>query len=440
MPDVTNRNRRRRRFALLATLLAVSVLAVWLRESRTAPAPVEGAPPPGWWRLAPADAAPRSSPGSADDPEALARQLSLPYAAGVVRAAGRFGVRAWDRERAAPGLNLYVSGHGAEATLMDLGGTILHRWGMPYERAFPGRPPAIDSFFYRRAALLRDGGLVAIHQGGGIVRLDARSGLVWARPAVPFNDLWVSPAEDRILFIEKLATRRPDLRSGEPVLEDWIVTLDGDGRELSRFSLLATLERSPFRALLEPLGETADILHTNTIEVLAGAGTASSGPFASGNLLVSMREIDLVAVLDAAGGSVLWAVRGPFRRQHEPSLLPDGRLLLFDNLGLGPGRSRAVAFAPASSAALDTLWPPAGLPFFSEQMGSAARLANGNLLLIESERGAAFEIDGAGRVVWEFRSPHRAGPRGELVAVLPDLVRLPATTPFLAAAAARQPL
>jgi len=272
------------------------------------------------------------------------------------------------------------------------------------------------------------------------VRLDAHSALIWAHPAVPFNDLWVSPDEDRILFIEKLATSRPDLRAGEPILEDWIVTLDGEGRELSRFSLLAALERSPFRGLLQPLGETADIFHTNTIELLDGPGTSPTGPFAAGNLLVSMREIDLLAVLDPAGASVLWAVRGPFRHQHEPSLLPDGRLLLFDNLGLGPNRSRAIAFAPELAGEIETLWPPENVAFSSQQMGSAARLANGNLLVVESERGAAFEIDGDGAVVWEFRSPHRAGARNELVAVLPDLVRLPATTPFLVAAAARQPL
>ena len=40
-------------------------------------------------------------------------------------------------------------------------------------------------------------------------------------------------------------------------------------------------------------------------------------------------------------------------------------------------------------------------------------------------------------MVWEFRSPHRAGARGELVATLFDLVRYEATTPFLAALTAR---
>jgi len=72
-----------------------------------------------------------------------------------------------------------------------------------------------------------------------------------------------------------------------------------------------------------------------------------------------------------------------------------------------------------------------GHPLRSPQAGATHRLANGDLLVVESERGAAFELDGAGEVVWEFASPHRAGERNELVAALFDLVRLETPTPFL---------
>ena len=416
-------------------LLVGAALAVSLSLRHVARQPAEAGPvrdaPRGWWRpaLGEADLAPV-------DREALARQLSLPYTAGVVRASGRFGVRAWDRERAAPGVNLYLSGHAPEAVLMAMDGAVLHRWRYPFERAFPEREPSDDTVFFRRAALLADGDLVAIYQGGGVVRLDARSRLVWRAQATPYNDLWVAPGGDRILILNKQASDRPDLRADGPVLEDFVVTLDGDGRELARASLLAAFERSTFRALLRPLGATADIFHSNTITVLDGAGTRASGPFAAGNLLVSLREIDTLAVLDPQARRVLWARRGPWRGQHEPSLLPDGRLLLFDNQGGAQGSSRVLAVEPEGGA-LEVLWPPPGVAFDSQQIGSAARLGNGDLLIVESERGAALEVDAEGRVVWEFRSPHRAGARGELVATLFDLVRYEATTPFLAPLAAR---
>jgi hypothetical protein len=52
-------------------------------------------------------------------------------------------------------------------------------------------------------------------------------------------------------------------------------------------------------------------------------------------------------------------------------------------------------------------------------------LPNGDVLITESERGRASEITRDGDVVWEFLSPHRAGPENRLVATLFEVVRLP---------------
>jgi len=82
-------------------------------------------------------------------------------------------------------------------------------------------------------------------------------------------------------------------------------------------------------------------------------------------------------------------------------------------------------------------------PLFSKCCGTATRLPNGNTLVVETERGRAFEITRAGEipsevaseVVWEFVSPDRAG---EKVANLFDLVRIPrGSTPWLAALEAK---
>ena len=45
------------------------------------------------------------------------------------------------------------------------------------------------------------------------------------------------------------------------------------------------------------------------------------------------------------------------------------------------------------------------------------------------EAGRAFEVAADHTVVWEFLSPHRAGERGELIAMLFELVRLDADFP-----------
>jgi len=355
----------------------------------------------------------------------LARVLSLPYARGGAPASGRAGVTVHDPERTSPGYNLYTSGHAPEAVLTDMDGRVVHRWRCRSERAFPDRTGDDVSddavLYFRRARVLPDGGLLALYQGLGLIRLDLRSGLIWARPLPAFNDLRLT-GDGRILTLVKEPREIPELHRDGPVLEDSVVVLDADGRELRRLSLLAAMRRSRFRGLLEPLGPTADILHSNTVRRLEDD---RGGPLREGRLLVSLREIDTVAVLDPETGRAVWAQRGPWKRQHEPVPLDDGRLLVFDNRGGPEGHSRVVEVDPVTG---EMVWsytgdPPAELS--SEQAGTVVRLPDGNLLITESERGRAFEITRDGEVVWEFLSPHRAGPGDRLVATLFEVVRLP---------------
>ncbi|HEX5759367.1 MAG TPA: arylsulfotransferase family protein, partial [Thermoanaerobaculia bacterium] len=327
-----------------------------------------------------------------------------------------------DRARAAPGLNLYVSGHAPEAVLMDMAGRPLHRWRYPFARAFPGKRADTQSGYFRRAALLPDGGLFALYQGAGVVRLDRRSRLLRAYDAGFYNDLEVD-ARGHLWGLTKEARRVPELNAREPVLEDFLVELGPDGRPLRRVSLLRALLGSPFARLLRPLPPAGDIFHSNTVEVLRATAGAPE-PFVPGRVLVSFREIDVVALVDPARGAIVWARRGPWDAQHQPTLLPGGRLLVFDNLGYR-GHSRVLELDLAGGA---IAWEFHGTPpeaFSSPEAGSCQRLANGNTLITESERGRAFEVTPDGAVVWEFRSPHRAGRSGELVATLFEVVRLP---------------
>jgi hypothetical protein len=345
--------------------------------------------------------------------------------------AGRFGVRAWDRERAQPGWNLYVSGHDLEAVLMAMDGKVLHRWRVRFADAFPGQKPTGDSGFFRRARLLSDGRLLALVQGSGLLELDPNSNVIWRHDAALFNDIWVAPDERRFLVLAKRPVSRPDLRPGEPILEDSVVTLDDGGHEIARASLLEAFERSDERPKMLPLGPTADVFHSNAVRVLGGPGATATGPFARGNLLVSFREISTVVTLDPEGSRVLWAQRGPWLGQHEPSLESDGNLLLFDNRGGPDGSSRVLIVDPASGAIVSEWNGFPGHVLRSEQAGAVHRLGNGDLLVVESERGNAWELDPQRQVVWEFATPHRAGSRRELVAALFDVVRIERPTPFL---------
>src|SRR5690606_29301238 len=125
-------------------------------------------------------------------------------------------------------------------------------------------------------------------------------------------------------------------------------------------------------------------LHTNGIDVL-DADDAAALPLAPvakpGQVLLSLREIDTVALLDLEEERIVWAVRGPWLAQHDPDVLPDGSILMFDNLGNfldadgsdaegKGGRSRVIAFHPATT---QILWQYAGTaeePFESDVRAS----------------------------------------------------------------------
>jgi len=132
----------------------------------------------------------------------------------------------------------------------------------------------------------------------------------------------------------------------------------------------------------------------------------------------------VVAVVDLAAKQVVWAMTVMWHRQHQPELLDNGRLLVFDNQGR-EGRSKVIEFDPRTQQVTWTYPGDADRAFHSETAGSCQRLWNGNTLIIEANRGRAFEVTAEGEIVWEFLNPHRAGDHEELIATLYDLVRIP---------------
>jgi hypothetical protein len=321
-----------------------------------------------------------------------------------------------DPAAVSPGLNLILSGHAAEAALLDSKGRTLHRWRYPLRRLWPdlaSDPGMAKLEYWRRAWPFPNGDLLAIYEGLGLVKLDARSNVLWSRRGGFHHDLQVT-ADGRIWVLDR--ERR------EGMLEDFVTVLDPDGRVVRRISLLRAFERSRFAPLLGRMEKAGDVFHTNTLEVLDAPSPETA--FRKGHVLLSVLKLDTLAVLDPDREEIVWAATGSWRRQHQPTLLGDGGLLLFDNLGAG-GRSRVVEIDPRTLA---VRWQYGG--FFSKTLGSCQRLPNGNTLITESENGRALEVTRDGRVVWELNNPHRAGERRELVAVLFEVLRLSEDFPF----------
>lgn len=366
----------------------------------------------------PAPAAP------AIDPEDASRLECLGYLGGYRSASEPGGVSLHDPERAWSGLNLYTSGHAPVAFLVDMHGEPLHRWEIAYRDAFPGAPADVlaraGTRYLRRAHLFGNGDLLAVFDYFGLVKIDRGSRLLFARAIPAHHDVFAT--DDRIYALAEEIHEVSRIRPGRRVREDEIRILDAEGNELRRVSLLRALERSRWAHLLARIPAHDDLFHTNTIRILDGSLAERSAAFRRGNALVAIRNLDLVAVVDLEREEIAWATQGLWHLPHEPILLPSGRLLLFDNLGLRT-RSRALEVDPETGGVVWS-WTGPGAGFLSEGMGAVQRLPNGNTIVTDSFGGRAFEVDTAGRVVWRFDNPARTGERGELVAVIPELQRL----------------
>ena len=359
--------------------------------------------------------------------------LATGYLLGENPKPARTGVLVYQEGRACEGLNLYTSGHDTAAWLVDMRGNLLHSWHCSYERAWPGREfpdQGYGHLNWRRVMLLPDGCLLAVFEGVGLVKLDRNANIVWIYSGRAHHDLRVLENGD-IYVLSRKARMVPRIFADRPVLEDFITLLDADGNVKSELSLLEAAERSafwPMIRLLLPKSE-GDLFHTNSLEWMDGSREHLSPLYRRGNILTSFKHQDAVAIVDMEQGKLVWFKSGPWVFQHNPILLENGNLLVYDNNRFCD-YSRVLEYNPFTR---EIPWhyiadPPQA--FFNKHCGAAFPLANGNILIIESEYGRAFEVTREREIVWEFVNPGSLEEKQDVVPYLYDLTRLPPDFPL----------
>ena len=373
----------------------------------------------------------------ADQLAEIKRLQSLGYVGGSQPGGGEAGTTIYLRGSASAGLRFYVSGHAPGADLIDPDGRVKHRWRFTYVQCRTANPLLADRIIddtdgvtacWRRARLLPDGGVLAVFEGHGLVCIDRDSNHRWFYPGACHHDLDLA-ADGSIYVLTREARIVPRFHPTKPVLVDYITHLTADGQELESLDLLAAFENSPYASFLDYAKEAGDIFHTNTLELLDGSLVDKAPIFAAGNFLISVRELDVVAIVDPQLQQVVWALSGIWSGQHQPTLLPNGNLLVFDNKGHG-GHSKVVEIDPLTQAIVWEYADRPENPFYSATCGTGQRLDNGNTLITESDNGRVFEVATDGTLVWEFRNPERTGPDDRYIAAIMEMVALPAGTPL----------
>ena len=354
------------------------------------------------------------------------------------------GVRSYDSTRAWEGFTLISpSSPAAPVRLIDMDGETRHEWRIPDALLRPAIPvagaAAATSLPTIQAQLVEEGDLIVAVSAadqlgnGGIARINKAGELLWQYRGFVRENFAVTP-DGRIYAL--LRSKRTDPWPGlerieTPFFDDVILQLDSSGAEIRRVSILAAIQNSPFLYLLQytdPDRHAGDLLGASAINVL-DVGQAALLPNASaGDILLSLRQLDVIAVLGLDEPVIKWAARGTWHLQSDIDVLDNGNILLFDghgDLARGAG-ARVMEIDPLT---LGTQWMfPAknGRQLLSHSGGSQQRLPNGNTLISDAGGGRLLEVTSAGDVVWEYRIP-----RDDYAGLLP------APMPLRAAAASR---
>jgi hypothetical protein len=321
-------------------------------------------------------------------------------------------------EKTCDGFTLFTTNDRAEARLIDMHGDTVHRWAAPFRQVWPRpahlRKPVADADVYFFAAhLFPNGDLLAVYHGMddtpygyGLARLDKDSRVVWSHAAHAHHAVDVAADGTIYALTQAMVRDRPAGLDFLPVpmLVDYVVQLSAQGKELRKIALLEAFRDSPYALLLhgrEPQPANAwDVLHANHIEVLRAELVPHFPEFKAGQVLLSLRELDALAVLDPTRGQLVWAARGPWRAQHDPHFLDNGRLLLFDNKGM-PGASRVLEYDPQTQALPWSYTSEDSPPFVSAVQGNVQRLHNGNTFINNAVGGMLMEVTPDRELVWQ---------------------------------------
>lgn len=333
-----------------------------------------------------------------------------PFSYLVPRVYDRHGVRVVQPDRVQPGVTLISSmwqtadGWQRRVRLLEKEGDVVHEWKVPYDLFR-------DDSYLHGVHLLLNGDLVLNVEYVGTARVDACGEVVWQLPKRTHHT--VERAADGSFWIPAQIGEETTTYSGldEPVLPEQILHVSANGEVLERIDVIEILlENGLERYFFKRHGPrpSGELLHLNDVEPLSPSMAKEYPLFDAGDLLVSLRDLHLVFVLDPETRTVKWHAFGPFIRQHDPDFMGEGRIGVLDNNPDGThrgdvlGGSRIVVFRPPSDSA-SVLYPTSTTDsFYTEAAGKWQQLANGNLLLVESQAGRVVEVDSDGSTVWEY--------------------------------------
>ena len=326
------------------------------------------------------------------------------------------GLRACDPQQAFPGYTLFKARDSQTIYLIDLDGTVVHTWTLPYGGNY--------GYLTDRGTLFYNGTIPNPHfpgrtgQLGVALEADWNGKILWEvrNPDHTHDGLRLGNGNvllvcDAVLPREVAAQVRGGMAGTE---REW--GMDGNYLQEATTDGRVVWE---WRAW-EHLNPIADGIPWPMDPRDCWTLVNGIAEWPNGAISVSMRNISQVITVARPSGEIVWKLGSPpLSGQHAPVPLPNGNLLLFDN---GPHRfdhsfphSRVLEIDVPTK---ETVWryqESRVSDFFSPRISNAQRLPNGNTLINEGWFGRFFEVTTQGEVVWEYVNPYFTGPADALL-------------------------
>lgn len=329
------------------------------------------------------------------------------------------GVRIHDKNALAEGLTLITSyfpefDWEAGARLINVDGEVLHRWHIDPNEVFGTRNnlPYIHGSY-----LFPNGDLLLSYEFVGLARVSACGDVKW-KITDPVSHHSVTVADDGTFWVSaNRMLSQDDSRNvplfkalSYPIYEDIFMQVSADGEILREISAIDVLDKNGLGEVYLRIGRKfqGDIFHLNDVEQLSSALAEQYPMFDAGDIAVSLRDLNMLLVVDPDTLLVKWYTYTQTTFQHDIDFIGDGWVGVFDNRydrtedGKILGGSRVLAIRPDTNEE-KTLFPTEKSPnFYTKWSGKWQKLDGGNLLLTEARAGRALEVTADGTPVWEW--------------------------------------
>jgi hypothetical protein len=315
-------------------------------------------------------------------------------------------LRYYDPRRAYPGYTLFSPMGGKKVWLVDMEGRIVHHWSVDYTPGCHGRLLPNGNLLYagkKEVSPIPDFGGSA----GIMLEFDWNGSVIWT-----YEDDYLSHDFDRMengnTMLLKWAPMPKEaaekVKGGVPGTErkgvmwtDVLHEVNPKGEVV--WEWLAYQHFDPEIDVICPLCPRDRWGQANACHVMP-----------DGNILVSYAFMSMIEIVDKKSGGIIWrwGMGHELGFQHNPTVLDNGNILVFDNgrhRQLAPDYSRVIEINPKTN---EIEWEYQANPptdFYSSFIGGAQRLPNGNTLICEGQHGRFFEVTPDCDIVWEYVNP-----------------------------------